>query len=171
MTEAGTALRAESSNESRLDQDLAVGACALCVRTAYTLLEDLHENLDTAYRSPGWHTVYCESAVHYGICLGCEVKVTNPKHEVAFAAGTILIAAHLCPLVSVNFNDQTFQQSWSRCVAVLGYHKSQIKSAERAIVILEALKERVRRTRVTGTEGDGTYHSSHHFYCHVIHVN
>jgi hypothetical protein len=118
------------------------------------LLEDLHENLDTAYRSPGWHTVYCETAAPARSWIR-EVEVANPNNEVAFAAGTILIAAHICPLISVDFNDQTFQQSWSRCVSVLGHHRLQIKSAERAIGVLEALKERVRKIRVIGTEGDG----------------
>ncbi|KAH8800258.1 fungal-specific transcription factor domain-containing protein [Xylogone sp. PMI_703] len=108
------------AKEPRLKQDFATSACTLCVNMTHTLLERLQESLSTPYRSPGWHMVYF-----------------------AFASATVLIAAHICPLVKGDLEESSFMLSWSRAIAILNHHKAQIESAGRAIIVLEALKERV----------------------------
>jgi hypothetical protein len=67
--------RGEPANaEILLDNSLAMEVCSLCVKTAQVLLETLYENLDSSYRSPGWHVVYCECQ-----CLRLNLETgTNP---------------------------------------------------------------------------------------------
>ncbi|KAK9364506.1 fungal-specific transcription factor domain-containing protein [Lipomyces kononenkoae] len=119
-----------TAEEPRLERDFAVRACTLCVSTAHILLDRLQESLNTPYRSPGWHTVYF-----------------------AFAAATVLIAGHICPLVQGDLADQSFQLSWSRCISILNHHQAQIESAGRAIIVLEALKERAQGMTTTDSWG------------------
>lgn len=49
-------------NEPSLDQELIERCCNLCVLTAHRLIEIIHQHLDTAYKSTGWHSVYCKSS-------------------------------------------------------------------------------------------------------------
>ncbi|APA14928.1 hypothetical protein sscle_13g096980 [Sclerotinia sclerotiorum 1980 UF-70] len=108
--------------EPGLQKDLAIGVCTLCVKTAHLLVETVHENLNTEYRSSAWHTVYF-----------------------AFAAATILLAAQLSPLIEANLStDHSFEKSWTSCIKILEHHKVQIQSAERATTILKGLKEKIQ---------------------------
>ncbi|KAF7915571.1 hypothetical protein BELL_0497g00010 [Botrytis elliptica] len=111
-----------AKSEPGLTKDLAVGVCTLCVKSAHLLVETIHENLNTEYRSSGWHTVYF-----------------------AFAAATILLAAQLSPLIQASLStEHCFETSWTSCIEILEHHKVQIQSAKRAINILETLKEKVQ---------------------------
>ncbi|KAI9644448.1 hypothetical protein NHQ30_006469 [Ciborinia camelliae] len=111
--------------EPGLQKDLTIGVCTLCVKTAHLLVETIHENIDTEYRSSGWHTVYF-----------------------AFAAATILLAAQLSPLIQGSLStEHCFETSWKSCIKIIDHHKVQIQSASRAITILEALKEKIRAKR------------------------
>lgn len=56
-----------SPKPASLDVELVRSCCNLCVRTAQTLIECLHQHLHTTYRSSGWHSVYC--------------KLQNTKHK------------------------------------------------------------------------------------------
>lgn len=44
-----------------LDEELIGRCCNLCVVTAHQIIESIYEHLDTAYKSSGWHSVYCKS--------------------------------------------------------------------------------------------------------------
>ncbi|TEY44385.1 hypothetical protein BOTCAL_0352g00050 [Botryotinia calthae] len=111
-----------AKSEPGLTKDLAIGVCTLCVKSAHLLVETIHENLNTEYRSSGWHTVYF-----------------------AFAAATILLAAQLSPLIQASlYAEHCFETSWNSCIEILEHHKVQIQSAKRAINILETLKEKVQ---------------------------
>jgi len=46
--------------QSSLDEEVIQRCCTLCAETASRLIETLHENLNTLYRSSGWHSVYCK---------------------------------------------------------------------------------------------------------------
>jgi len=110
--------------EPGLQKDLAIGVCTLCVKTAHLLVDTIHAHLNTEYRSSGWHTVYF-----------------------AFAAATILLAAQLSPLIQASLSSEhSFESSWMSCIKILEHHQVQIHSAERAITILRALKEKVQAT-------------------------
>lgn len=61
----------------------------------------------------------------------------------AFAAALILIAGHMCPLVTGDFHDLAFNTAWSRCILILQSHAEQMPSCERARAFLEALKTKV----------------------------
>ncbi|KAF7860876.1 hypothetical protein EAF04_008394 [Stromatinia cepivora] len=121
--------------EPGLQKDLAIGVCTLCAKTAHLLVETVHENLNTEYRSSGWHTVYF-----------------------AFAAATILLAAQLSPLIQASLsNEHSFETSWTSCIKILEHHKVQIQSAERAITILKTLKEKIqaRKPQESATSSRG----------------
>jgi hypothetical protein len=45
-----------SSIQNKLIKDL----CVLCVSTAHDVLETLHRQLFTVYRSSPWHSLYCK---------------------------------------------------------------------------------------------------------------
>ncbi|KAG4025630.1 hypothetical protein MFRU_054g00590 [Monilinia fructicola] len=112
--------------EPGLQKDLAIGVCTLCVKTAHLLVETIHENLNTEYRSSGWHTVYF-----------------------AFAAATILLAAQMSPLIQDSLStEHSFETSWTSCIKILEHHKVQIQSAEKAIKILGALKDKIQARSV-----------------------
>lgn len=51
--------------ESSLDRQLIEQCCNLCVLTAHRLVEAIHQHLGTAYRSTGWHSVYCTVSFVY----------------------------------------------------------------------------------------------------------
>jgi hypothetical protein len=76
---------------------------------------------------------------------------------VAFAAGTILIAACICPVVPTTPLDKSFETSWARCISILEYHTSQIQSSRRAIETLMALKQRIERSNVAASIGTGNW--------------
>ncbi|KAF7886500.1 uncharacterized protein EAF01_011178 [Botrytis porri] len=114
-----------AKSEPGLTKDLAIGVCTLCVKSAHLLVETIHENLNTEYRSSGWHTVYF-----------------------AFAAATILLAAQLSPLIQASLStEHYFETSWTSCIEILEHYQVQIQSAKRAINILENLKEKVQARR------------------------
>lgn len=46
-------------NLSLLDDHIISRYCDLCINTAHRLIETIFEHLDTAYKSFGWHSVYC----------------------------------------------------------------------------------------------------------------
>jgi hypothetical protein len=50
--------------QSSLDEEVIQRCCTLCAETASRLIETLHENLNTLYRSSGWHSVYCEYNIY-----------------------------------------------------------------------------------------------------------
>ncbi|QSZ28565.1 hypothetical protein DSL72_003063 [Monilinia vaccinii-corymbosi] len=108
--------------DSALRRDVAIGVCTLCVRTAHSLVEVIHENLNATYCSSAWHTVYF-----------------------AFAAATILLAAKMSPLIQDSLSTgNLFETSWTACIKILEHHKVQIQSAARAMKILSALKEKIQ---------------------------
>ncbi|PQE17568.1 C6 transcription factor protein [Rutstroemia sp. NJR-2017a BBW] len=114
--------RGEPANTERcLDHSLAKEVCTLCIKTAQVLLETSYHNLDSSYRSPGWHVVYF-----------------------AFAGAIILLAAQLSYVVPADVRNQSFDTSWSCCIKVLEYYRLQISPAAKAITILENLKEKVQ---------------------------
>ncbi|TGO69783.1 hypothetical protein BOTNAR_0007g00640 [Botryotinia narcissicola] len=93
-----------AKSEPGLTNDLAIGVCTLCVKSAHLLVETIHENLNTGYRSSGWHTVYF-----------------------AFAAATILLAAQLSPLI------QAIQiQSAKRAIKILETLKEKVQARKSA---------------------------------------
>lgn len=49
------------TGQETLDRDIIYRCCELCVRTACLLVDALHKNLGTLYRSYGWHCVYCRT--------------------------------------------------------------------------------------------------------------
>ncbi|KAM0719397.1 hypothetical protein Q7P37_005302 [Cladosporium fusiforme] len=106
--------------QSSLDEEVIQRCCTLCAETASRLIETLHENLDTLYRSSGWHSVYF-----------------------TFSAATVLLAACKCPDVAVSVGDPSFEKDWSRCLFILHHYEDQITSATQAIQVLELMKQSV----------------------------
>ena len=51
----------DNTTQSTLDAELVKNYCSLCLNTAYRLVDVVYHNLNTLYRSAGWHAVYCKS--------------------------------------------------------------------------------------------------------------
>lgn len=49
----------DNTTQSTLDAELVKNYCSLCLNTAYRLVDVIYYNLNTLYRSAGWHAVYC----------------------------------------------------------------------------------------------------------------
>lgn len=60
--------RLPEESQSSLDEELIRNCCNLCVVTAHRIIENIHGHLDTAYKSSGWHSVYCK--VHLNCSQG-----------------------------------------------------------------------------------------------------
>lgn len=108
------------AEQASLDDEVIRRCCALCAETASGLIETLHKNLDTLYRSSGWHSVYF-----------------------TFSAAMVLLAACKCPDVSITVKDPGFEADWARCLFILHHYEEQITSATRAIEVLETIKQQV----------------------------
>lgn len=100
-----------------LDEAVLSSYCTLCVDTARQLIETIYENLDTLYRSSGWHSVYF-----------------------TFAATTVLLAASKLPGTDMMSTDLV----WSKGLSILEHYKDQITSASRAIKLLQTLRNEGR---------------------------
>jgi len=66
---------------------------------------------------------------------------------VTFSAATVLFAASICSLpgVEMPITEDEFFTSWDKAILILEYHKGRIQSAEVAIQVLRALREKTRR--------------------------
>jgi hypothetical protein len=73
----------------------------------------------------------------------CFVPVANPSLRlvVIFSAATIIAASCQSNLTGMCVRDARFQSSWEKAVAVLEAHKAQIRTASRAISILQAMRD------------------------------
>lgn len=125
--------------QSSLDEEVIQRCCTLCAETASRLIETLHENLNTLYRSSGWHSVYCKLAILGPTGHG---TITNDD-AVCFSAATVLLAACKCPDVAVTVGDPGFERDWARCLYILHHYEDQITSASQAIQVLEVMKQSV----------------------------
>lgn len=57
---AATKRSSRPSTKHSLDDDVIRSCCSRCVSTASQLVDGIHANIHTLYRSSGWHSVYCE---------------------------------------------------------------------------------------------------------------
>ncbi|KAM5353126.1 hypothetical protein ACJZ2D_016988 [Fusarium nematophilum] len=99
----------------------------LCVDTAHELIETIHQQLETLYRSSGWHSVYF-----------------------TFASATILLASTKSgqPAMEV----AQFDRSWNRCLRILRHYKEQIPAAPRAAQVLNALHRQIETAKAQREE-------------------
>ncbi|KAJ4217211.1 hypothetical protein NW759_009158 [Fusarium solani] len=109
-----------------VDMSLVRRFCNLCVDTAFQLIENIHHNLDTSYRSSAWHSVYF-----------------------TFASAITLLAARTCPAVDAE-TLASFELAWSHCLVILEYYKEHIQAARRGISTLQELRSRMDLPRSQG---------------------
>lgn len=139
--------------QSSLDEEVIQRCCTLCAETASRLIETLHENLNTLYRSSGWHSVYCK-LLHPHLPTSqyirsasasrhSEYKSATNFDTVCFSAATVLLAACKCPDVAVTVGDPSFERDWQRILYILHHYEDQITSASQAIQVLEVMKQSV----------------------------
>jgi len=119
-TESGRVEDDQTMFRTALLREMSLRMSEACIITAHEMIEFLHQRLDTVYRSACWYMVYF-----------------------TFTSATVLIAAKLCPSLRVTSESSRFQASWTKCQAILEYHKSQSQSASRGQQILRALDDRV----------------------------
>ncbi|KAK5068330.1 hypothetical protein LTR44_000447 [Exophiala sp. CCFEE 6388] len=144
-TESGGVDDDQTIFRTALLRDMSLRMSEACVTTAHDMIDFLHERLDTVYRSACWYMVYF-----------------------TFTSATVLIAAKLCPSLGVMSGLSRFQESWTKCQAILEYHKSQSQSASRGQQILRALDDRVSSLlmRSTGAPSKSQYISGASFANH-----
>ena len=128
----------DGTTQPSLDADLVKNCCNLCLKTAYRLVDAIYFNLNTLYRSSGWHAVYCTSP-------------SPPSHRstraklssVSFSAAIVLLASLKCPLVDCQVGDEKFESCWARCMAVFEHYRDQIQSAPHIILLLRAIRRQM----------------------------
>lgn len=141
------------SSQDRLRQEL----CVLCVTTAHEALDELYKRLESVYRSSPWHTLYCEylkTSISYP---PSPVLHLTSLSTVAFASSSVLIAATLCPPLTIASPPDAFQQSWEKTLRIFAFHKSHVASAEKGLRTLENFKHHVdtRGQNILGKGGRG----------------
>lgn len=129
---------------SSLDEDLIKHCCNMCVTTAHSLIETIHQHLNTAYKSSGWHSVYCMLFSQHG-----DQEFSWPR-LVTFASATILLAALKCRDLENDVRESSFETGWNRCLSILDHYKEQIHSAPRAIQVLQTLRSQIMATQNQG---------------------
>lgn len=77
-----------------------------------------------------------------------EHKVTSSI--VTFAASTVLIAAQLCGLRSIDIDAEAFRISEDRSMAILEHYSKQVPSAKQAMSVLKALTNRIAEASIQG---------------------
>jgi hypothetical protein len=131
----------DGTTQSSLDADLVKNCCNLCLKTAYRLVDAIYFNLNTLYRSSGWHAVYCKSAsppYHRSTCA-----IVAKLSLVSFSAAIVLLASLKCPLVDCQVGDEKFESCWARCMAVFEHYRDQIHSAPHIILLLRAIRKQM----------------------------
>lgn len=131
-----------NASQPTLLEELSIKACSLCVETAHLLISRLKNDLDSNYRSPAWHSVYCKltACITY---LFADREAKANKFTVTFAAMSVLFAAHLCPRTSREMDMVSFEASWDRCLQILDNYKGQARSASLATTVLWDLRNRI----------------------------
>ncbi|KAK2595349.1 hypothetical protein QQS21_006949 [Conoideocrella luteorostrata] len=108
------------SSAETLDDGVIRQCCQLCISTAYRLIDAIHSNLGTLYRSSGWHTVYF-----------------------TFSSAIVLLASLKSDVVMIQASEPEFHTHWIRCLAILDHHKTRIPSATHASRLLTTVQHRM----------------------------
>ncbi|KAH7142956.1 fungal-specific transcription factor domain-containing protein, partial [Dactylonectria estremocensis] len=111
----------QSLDDDRLEHQLALKACRLCISRAQTLIAHMYENMDSSY----WTSI--SHKIHY-----------------AFSCAVVLIAARLCPMPEVDISSTSLQASWSQCIELFEYYEPHFPSASHVLQILEMLEDRLQ---------------------------
>ncbi|KAF2772652.1 hypothetical protein EJ03DRAFT_189480 [Teratosphaeria nubilosa] len=102
--------------------------CQQCVDTAHMLIGALYDQLGTLYRSAGWHTVYF-----------------------AFSAATVVLASCQSPATKSITTHESFESSWEKALRILEMHRPLLRTATRAIAVLQAMREHLLNVRTIET--------------------
>ncbi|KAJ3539946.1 hypothetical protein NM208_g5279 [Fusarium decemcellulare] len=113
-------------NQDRLEQQVALKACTLCVSTVQTLIAHIYNNMDDSY----WTSI--SHKIHY-----------------TFSCAIVLVAARLCPPPELDFGSISLQASWSQCIELFDHYKQHFPFASHVIRILEMLEERLQHHETT----------------------
>lgn len=130
----------DHKNEDRLENQLAVEACKLCVSTAQTLIEHIYENMNNFYWTSISHKLHCKAS---------PANLPPPpsadhKQPDAFSCAVVFIAAQFGPAPDLDINSASLQASWSQCIELFEYYKPQLTSASHVLRILETLEDRLK---------------------------
>ncbi|TPX08532.1 uncharacterized protein E0L32_010019 [Thyridium curvatum] len=113
------ALHSRSRLQATTIDDSILKRCSdLCVETAYRLIDTIDKNLDTPYKSPGWHSVYF-----------------------VFASATIILSS--LKLGTGASSKSAFEESWESCMRILHHYRDRVPAAPRAIQVLGALRQQL----------------------------
>ncbi|KAG7071143.1 transcriptional regulatory protein [Colletotrichum scovillei] len=103
-----------------LRDSLGHSANLLCVSTAHSVLQELHEKLGSVRQNSAWHVLLF-----------------------TFAAASTLVVATLCPDFHVSFETEPTKSSWNRALRIFDFHKQHVASASRGIEVLEKFRASV----------------------------
>lgn len=125
------------ATSSSLDDEVIRCCCNLCTMTACRLIDTLYANLGTLYRSSGWHTVYCKSA------MSSDMVLVLTTILVTFSAAIVLLASSKIEEFQPRVAESDIEASWARCLLILEHYENQIHSANHAKHILRTMKTRI----------------------------
>lgn len=103
-----------------LDDGTIRQCCQLCISTAYNLIDAIYVNLGTVYRSSSWHSVYF-----------------------TFSSAIVLLASLKSNVLDIQTVHSSFRLRWTRCLAILDWHKDHVHSAVHVIRLLRAVQQRM----------------------------
>ncbi|PYH76971.1 hypothetical protein BO82DRAFT_345884 [Aspergillus uvarum CBS 121591] len=113
-----------TSSEDSLPQRFALQCSIICVRSAQDLIDMTYTNLTTD------NTIGLLPAWWYNILY-------------VYTAGTVLIAGRLHQAILSEMTEEAVARTWQRVLEILSKYQSYSSSAQRCIVALELLYERV----------------------------
>jgi hypothetical protein len=127
--------QAAAQGNDTTDDHLVKLFCNLCFHTATDLVRSIHQNLAYTYRSSAWHSIYCEVLPTFE--LSRQFADTVP---VTFGAAVVLLCAQICPAISSDAIEASFDHSWAESLAILEHYRVQLPVARQSIQTLKALK-------------------------------
>ncbi|KAH8878592.1 hypothetical protein GQ53DRAFT_86613 [Thozetella sp. PMI_491] len=105
---------------------LAIDVCKVCIQAAHDVLYELCSVLYGVPKTSPWHTLFF-----------------------AFAAGSVLVAATLCPDLNVRLDEGEGKESWDRTIDLFRFHAQNLPHAERGIEVLEKFRQFISKTLPT----------------------
>lgn len=130
----------------KLEDDLALKMCQLCLDTAHSLIALLTEGIENVYRCSAWYTVYCEYlSFHHPhsptLCSMYRAPSSHHHHSVTFGAVIILAASQLCPALEDESGGSRFHHSWTLAMGIFEHYTVQTESASHAMQTLKTFRQ------------------------------
>lgn len=114
----------------------------LCVSMAQEVLDMLHgAMLGITKRTSPWHVLYCKNKPFLSLTKTWRLMID----AVTFAAGSVIVAATLCPELGIRLDSDAGRASWDQAVHIFQVHSQSIPTADKALKALELFRRCVMK--------------------------